>query len=298
VWKFYRKICWVVHDLLFINFALILSLILRFGQDWAQHFYEVKELLIYFSISYIVFAVMFKLHKRLWRYISINDLFLIAWTVTAAMIISLLYLNLVIKLYIPLSVKVLTWFFSLAFIGGSKLVWRLHCEKKSGFKMGRERILIVGAGDSGEEISREIIRRPDLGELIGFVDDDREKIGKKIHDKLIFGSVKEINYILEKEQINSVIIAIPTARGKQIKRIVNNIKNKKVEIKILPGLYELANGKVSVSRIRSIRIEDLLGREPVNLNLEKISGYLKDKRVMVTLEENWHGRFVDLGPRV
>jgi len=78
------------------------------------------------------------------------------------------------------------------------------------------------------------------------------------------------------------IIAIPTARGKQIKRIVNNIKNKKVKIKILPGLYELVDGEVSVSRIREVKIEDLLGREPVDLNLEEISGYLKDKKVMVT----------------
>jgi len=87
---------------------------------------------------------------------------------------------------------------------------------------------------------------------------------------------------LKKEQINTVIIAIPTASGKQIRRIVNNIKNKEVKIKTLPGLYKLVNGKVSVSRIRNIKIEDLLSREPVDLNLEEISGYLKDKRVLVT----------------
>ena len=280
--KISRKICWVVHDLLFINFALVLSLILRFGKDWVQRFDEFKELFIYFSISYIVFAILFKLYNRLWRYISINDLFLIAGTVTVAIISSLLYLNFVIKSYIPWSVKALTWFFSLAFIGGSKLVWRLYCERKSGFKRGGEKVLIVGAGDAGEIIAREIIKRCDLGTLIGFIDDDKEKIGQRIHNRLIFGSIKEINDVLEKEQINTVIIAIPTAKGKQIKRIVDNIKNKKVKIKILPGLYELVDGEVSVSRIREVKIEDLLGREPVDLNLEEISGYLKDKRVMVT----------------
>ena len=114
------------------------------------------------------------------------------------------------------------------------------------------------------------------------MDDDKEKIGKSIHGRKVFGSVKDINDILEKEQINTVIIAIPTASGKQIKRIIGNIKNKKVKIKILPGLYELVDGKVSVSRIREVKIEDLLGRKPVDLNLEEISEYLKDKRVMVT----------------
>jgi FlaA1/EpsC-like NDP-sugar epimerase len=198
------------------------------------------------------------------------------------MITSLLYLNFVIKSYIPWSVKALTWFFILGFVGGSRLVWRLYCEKKRGFKSGGERVLIVGAGDAGEVIAREIIRRCDLGTLIGFIDDDKEKIGKRIHNRLIFGSVKEINDILEKEQIDTVIISIPTASGKQIKRILNNIKNKEVKIKTLPGLYELVDGKVSVSRIRNVRIEDILGREPVKLNLEEISGYLKDKRVLVT----------------
>ncbi|MDO9574762.1 MAG: nucleoside-diphosphate sugar epimerase/dehydratase, partial [Candidatus Contubernalis sp.] len=122
----------------------------------------------------------------------------------------------------------------------------------------------------------------DLGQLVGFVDDDKEKVGKRIHNRKVLGNVEGINDILEKEQVSTVIIAIPTASGKQIRRIVDNIKNKEVRIKTLPGLYELVDGKVSVSRIRNIRIEDLLGREPVDLNLEEISGYLEGRRVMVT----------------
>jgi FlaA1/EpsC-like NDP-sugar epimerase len=167
-------------------------------------------------------------------------------------------------------------------MGGSRLVWRIYCERNGFFKKGKERMLIVGAGDAGEVISREIIRKPDLGKLVGFVDDDKEKIGKRIHNRKVLGSVKEINDILEKEQINMVIIAIPTASGKEIRRIIDNIKNKKVKIRTLPGLYELVDGRVSVSRIRKVSIEDLLGREPVELNLEEISKYIKGKRVLVT----------------
>jgi FlaA1/EpsC-like NDP-sugar epimerase len=176
----------------------------------------------------------------------------------------------------------LTWFFSLALVGGSRLVWRLYCERKGALNRGQEQILIVGAGDAGEVISREIIRRPDLGRLVGFVDDDKEKVGKSIHNIKVLGNVEGINDILEKEQVSTVIISIPTASGKEIRRIVDNIKNKEVKIKTLPGLYELVDGKVSVSRIRNIKIEDLLGREPVDLNLEEISGYLEGRRVMVT----------------
>ena len=280
--KFFRSFSWVVLDIIFINVSLILSLILRFGEGWGVYFYVYRELIIYLTGFFLLFAVVFRLYKRIWRYLSISDLFLIAEVVTGGIFVTVLCLNLVKGIAFPRTVVALTWFFSLALVGGSRLVWRLYCERKGALNRGQERILIVGAGDAGEVISREIIRRPDLGQLVGFVDDDKEKIGKRIHNRKVLGNVEGINDILEKEQVGTVIIAIPTASGKEIKRIVENIKNKEVKIKTLPGLYELVDGKVSVSRVRNIRIEDLLGREPVDLNLEEISGYLEGRRVMVT----------------
>jgi len=282
VGKFFRSFSWIVLDVIFINVSLILSFVLRFGKGWGIYFNIYRELFIYLSISFLLFALIFKLYRRIWRYLSIGDLFLIAEVVTGGIFVSVLYLSWMKGIAFPRTIVALTWFFSLALVGGSRLVWRLYCERKGGFKRREERLLIVGAGDAGEVISREIIRRPDLGNLVGFVDDDKEKIGKRIHNRKVLGSVEEINDILEKEQVDMLIIAIPTAGGKEIRRIIDNIKNKEVKIKILPGLYELVDGKVSVSRIREVRIEDLLGREPVELNLEEISGYLKDKRVLVT----------------
>jgi len=278
----FRRYFWIIFDFILIDVSLIFSLILRFGEDCSPYFYLYRELFVYLPLFFHLFALIFRLYKRIWRYLSIKDLFLITEVITAGLFASVLCLYLVEGFFLPRTVIVLTWFFSLAFIGGSKLIWRLYCEKKNNHKKGGERVLIIGAGDAGEIISREIIKRRDLGTLIGFVDDDKEKIRKRIHNKMVFGSIKEINSIVEEEQINTVIIAIPTASGKQIRRIVDNIKNKEVKIKTLPGLYELVDGKVSVSRIRNIRIEDLLGREPVDLNLEEISGYLEGKRVMVT----------------
>jgi len=280
--RLFRSFSWVVLDIVFINVSLILSLILRFGKGWGTYFYVYRELIVYLTGFFLLFAVVFRLYKRIWRYLSIGDLFLIAEVVTGGIFVAVLGLNWVKGAAFPRTVVALTWFFSLALVGGSRLVWRLYCERKGALNRGQERILIVGAGDAGEVISREIIKRPDLGTLIGFVDDDKEKIGKRIHDRKVLGNVEGINDILEGEQVSTVIIAIPTASGKQIRRIVNNIKNKEVRIKTVPGLYELVDGKVSVSRIRNIRIEDLLGREPVDLNLEEISGYLEGRSVMVT----------------
>jgi len=273
---------WTILDLFFINIALIVSILLRFGEEFWARFYLYQEAFIYLSLSFLLFAIIFKLYKRIWRYISTGDILLIIGIITVSLFISILCLNIRKGFFLPRTLIVLTWFFSLTLIGGSRLLWRLYCEKRIRFKKGEERILIVGAGDAGEIISREIIRRPDLGELVGFVDDDKEKIGKSIHNKKVLNSIEKIDSIIQKEKIDTVIIAIPSASGKEIRRIIDNIKSKKVKIKTLPGLYELVDGKVSVSRIRNIRIEDLLGREPVDLNLEEISGYLKDKRVMVT----------------
>ena len=280
--KIFKRFAWVVLDIIFINASLILSLVLRFGKGWEIYFYVYWESIVYLSGSFLLFAVVFRLYKRIWRYLSISDLFLIVEVVTGGILVTVLGLNWVKGIAFPRTVVALSWFFSLALVGGSRLVWRLYCERKGALNRGQERILIVGAGDAGEVISREIIRRPDLGQLVGFVDDDKEKIGKRIHNVKILGNIEGINDILEREQVGTIIIAIPTASGKQIKRIVDNIKNKEVKIKTLPGLYELVDGKVSVSRIRNIRIEDLLGREPVDLNSEEISGYLEGKRVMVT----------------
>jgi len=280
--KILKRFVWVVLDLTLIDVSLIITLVLKYGKDCSPYFYLYRELFVYLPLFFHLSAIIFRLYRRIWRYLSINDLFLITEVVTAGIFASVLCLNLVEGFFPPRTVMALTWFFSLALVGGSRLVWRLYCERKSGVERGGERVLIVGAGDAGEVIAREIIKRCDLGTLIGFIDDDKEKIGRRIHNRAVFGRVKEINDVLEKEQISTVIIAIPTASGKQIRRIINNIKNKKVKIKILPRLYELVDGKVSVSRIREVRIEDLLGREPVDLNLEEISGYLKGKRVMVT----------------
>jgi len=280
--KIFLKFYWVIFDLALINFAIILSLILRFGMQWTTYFYIYKELFFYFSIFFVFFALISKLYRRLWRYLCIEDLFLIAKVVSGGLISSILYVNLTRGIVFFRTVLALTWLISLAMLGGSRLFWRLYCERRGLSKKGENQILIVGAGDAGEVISREILKNPLLGKLIGFVDDDKEKLGKIIHSVKVLCDIKGINEVLEREQIDTVIIAIPTASGKEIKRIINHIKNNKVNIRTLPGLYELVDGKVSVSRIRKVRIEDLLGREPVKLNLDEISNYLNKKTVLVT----------------
>jgi len=262
--------------------AFVFSIILRFGHNWLEGLYQYRIIYIPLSLSYIIFAIIFKLYSRVWAYISISDLFLIAKTITATEVAWVLYFNLGKGMYFPWTVKILDWFISVSLIAGSKLLWRLYWERRTHFKRREERILIVGAGDAGDIICREIEKRKDIGVLVGFVDDDIAKIGKIIRNKRVFGSIDKINEIIDQEKIGMVVIAIPSAKGYQIRRIIDKIEKKNIKIKIIPGVYELLGDKVSVSRIREVKVEDLLNREPINLKIEEISKYLKGKKVMIT----------------
>lgn len=195
---------------------------------------------------------------------------------------------------LTLSVIVLAWFISLSFIAGSKLIWRIYYERGLSSKSkNKDRILIIGAGDAGSAICKEIGISKEYGKVIGFIDDNPAKIGMIIQNRKVLGSSNKLDEIIAKEKIGVVIIAIPSAKGNDIRRIISNINTRNLEIKMLPSLYELLNGgngikknhkeyKVRTSIIRDINIADLLDREPVNLNIEKMTDYIKGKRVMIT----------------
>ena len=280
--RHFWRVFWICVDLFFINISFALSFVLRFGRDWGENLYQFRIVFLYLSILYLIFAFIFKLYNRIWIYISINDLFSIAGTVTCAVVVCVLYFNIVIGLYFPWTVKALSWFTSVSLIAGSKLVWRLYWERKNPFERKEEKILIVGAGDAGDVICREIEKRKDLGQMVGFIDDDINKVGSIIRNKKVLGVIDDINRIINREKIGMVIIAIPSAKGNEIRRIISKIDSKNVKIKTVPGLYELINEKVSISRIRNVGVEDLLNRDSVNLNIEEISEYIKGKRIMVT----------------
>jgi len=273
---------WIILDLTLINLSIFFSLLLVFESRLVEYLYVYREIFPAFSISFLLSAIFFKLYQRIWRYLSVSDLLLLIKVVSVGMFVSSISLIWMRGIVFYLTMLVLIWFFSLGLIGGSRLAWRLYCERHGFSKKGEDRILIVGAGDSGEVISREIIKNPSLGKLVGFVDDNKEKLGKIIHNARVLCNIEGINRIIEKKLINTVIIAIPSASGMEIKRIIDNIKDKIIKIRTLPGLDELLDGKVSISRIRKVRIEDLLGRKQVELNLDEISKYIKGKNVLIT----------------
>ncbi|MGB9593871.1 MAG: polysaccharide biosynthesis protein, partial [Anaerolineae bacterium] len=167
----------------------------------------------------------------------------------------------------------------------SKIAWDVATSRKgkTGQRAAPRRILVIGAGDAGAMIVREMHNNPDINMLpVGFVDDDDRKIGNYIHGVKVYGSRKDIPELARRLHVDEALIAMPTAPGKSIREIVGICESAGIRFRTLPGLFELLNGKVWLSQIRDVQLEDLLRREPTNVNLEEIAGFISGTTVLVT----------------
>ena len=236
----------------------------------------------------------FGIYLRLWRYASIRELLLILSAVTtASVIISGIMLGLFLSNVFPgfpRSVLIIDWLLSIMFAGGLRFIFRLMAENPSLAAKGnliRSRrnklVLVIGAGDAGAMVVRELQKNPQLSmKPIGFLDDDPAKKDSKIHGVPVLASLEQIGYILELQNVDEVIIAIPSAAGKIVRKVTEVCRRKGVAFRTMPGLYELLGGDVSVSRLREVDIFDLLRREPVRMDTEALGESLENRVVMVT----------------
>jgi len=187
----------------------------------------------------------------------------------------------------PRSVVVISYTVTLLFLFFWRVLVRwLHEKKKRAKQSGVSswrRILIIGAGDAGEKILREIQAHSELGyEVVGFLDDDPHKWGKTIHGVPILGKIAELPRLVENLSIHEALIAIPSAPPSLFRQLVDLASSLKVSLRTLPGIWELLDGTVSVSKLRNVRLEDLLEREVVKLDSSAIGEYLTGKVVLVT----------------
>ncbi len=254
-----------------------------------QHIQAVLLWLI--PLKLIVF-LSFGLYRGMWRYTSVRDFWLIAQaTVTSSLltIFIMIYLNR-FEGY-SRAVFIIDGVLTFLLIGGLRMSIRLYFSgngssgKDSGSpkNVHYKKVLIIGAGAAGEKILREIMENYHLPyKVIGFVDDDPGKMGRSIHGVEVIGNVDNLACVLEKEEIQEILIAIPSASGDQIRHIVEACQKCAVSYKIVPGIGELIDGRVSVKTLRDISYEDLLGRKPVHLDIIGIRNYLDGKTVLIT----------------
>jgi FlaA1/EpsC-like NDP-sugar epimerase len=252
------------------------------------------------GVKVIAFFLL-DLYRGMWRYTSIGDLLNI---VKAATISSLIIIAAVIlkTRFVGFSrgIFLIDWCLTIIFISGFRLGIRLRFDllkedkpwrsavrtfvlplkkRRSDFK----NLLIIGAGDCGEKIYREIRDNASLRyNVVGFLDDDKGKRGMKIHSVPVLGEIQDIGPITRKVRADEALIAIPSASSDQMRRIVNLCKDSSIEFKTIPGMGELINGKVTVNAIREVAYRDLLGRELIKLNEKQIGAYLQSKSVLVT----------------
>ncbi|BCS51987.1 nucleoside-diphosphate sugar epimerase/dehydratase [Geobacter sp. SVR] len=281
-----RRIKVFLCDLVLISLALCLAFLLRFDFRLAPAELELLKdcLLVVLVVKPLVFITV-GFYQSLWRYASLQDGIEIFKGISFSTILAVTAL-LFLRQFTPLprSIFVLDWFLLFALVAASRLVWRIYRESCiTGKPCGGQRTLIIGAGEAGSLLLKEIRRQPHTSyNVIGFVDDDPEKRGMKLHGVPVLGVSRQLRALIMAHEIEEVIIAMPSANGKIIKPIIDSCKNANVTFKTLPSINELINGKLTVSQIKNVEIQDLLGRAPVVLDRELIGDYLTGKRVVVT----------------
>lgn len=283
----------LIGDLALIVISVIGALILRF---------ELSSLFFaYLPFAYWMIAValvvkpivyyFFGLYRRMWMYASVEELKLIIIAVsTASVIVALVMLILFTRGFLPgylRSVFVIDWLLSLAMVGGLRFTFRFLAETRRRFgelQAGRvKRVLIVGAGDAGALVVKELQKNPQLNLIpVGFLDDNPTKQKQQIHGVPVVGTINEMTRWLEKLRVDEVIIAIPSAPGRVVRMVADVARLKGIPFRTMPGIYELLGGKVSVSRLREVDITDLLRRQPTRIKEEWISEVLADKVILVT----------------
>lgn len=222
------------------------------------------------------------LFRGMWRYTGASDLMAIVKATTVGSLAMTGFLVFVFFQF-PRSILVIDWLGALTLVGGMRFTIRWLRKTRGEVEAGQQRILIVGAGDAGEMLLREIQQRHAARFLpVGLLDDDPLKRGANIHGVRVLGATDELRRIAASRDIQEVIIAIPSASGHQMRRIVDLCKASAVRFRTIPGIDELIDGRAKVSQLREVAIEDLLGREPVELDMRVISSAMAGQVVMVS----------------
>lgn len=283
----------VVLDIILINLASFLALWVRFEFRFSEP--ELQELFCAsfyeYSIVYTLFAILLfiplKLYNSLWEFAGMKELFHIV--LAGAVLCVLQYAARMIFPTLddlPRSYPILNMLFLILLISCSRFSYRalrsLHNKGRSSAK-GQRRTMIIGAGSAGLMALREFSDSvKSKNKVVCIIDDDKTKHGQYIFGVLIVGGRFDIPKMAERYRADEIVLAIPTLSVKDKKEILNLCQNTKANLKILPGLYQLANGEVSTSSIRDVDVLDLLGRDSISVDLSEISAYIGGKTVFVT----------------
>ncbi|WP_078429766.1 polysaccharide biosynthesis protein [Alkalihalobacterium alkalinitrilicum] len=233
-------------------------------------------------LSHHAFAYYYKLYKKAWEYASINELIGIGKAVTFSIIVTgVVQFVLIQDVYFR--TLAITWMMHILFIGGSRFSWRMYRDTYIKPSKDKMRTLIIGAGSAGTMVVRQLQHNEDV-ELnpVAFIDDDVSKHHLEIMGLPVLGGVEVIEAVVQEKQIEQIIIAIPSLKKEELNNIFNECAKTKAKTQIMPKIEDIMVGKVSVNQFRDVEVEDLLGREPVELDIAGIENFIKGQTILVT----------------
>jgi len=284
------KILFLLADIILVSLSVLLAFLIRFeGQIPNRYFINIQGIILLALLITLPIFYFLKLYAFSWVYVSLAELI----SLTKATILSFLLLTAFYFIFrdhpifsgFPRSTLFITYFFIFVLCGGIRFSKRVYLQIFSKGKTEfKEKTLIVGAGDAGEEILRNILATKKSPYFpIGFVDDEPQKQGVVIHGIKVLGKIDEIPEIVKSENIEAMIIALPSAGAKVIKKTVEMGRKANLRrIKIVPSLSEIMDGRVSVGNLREIEVEDLLEREPIQFDEKSIENFIYQKSVLIT----------------
>ncbi|MFQ5867903.1 MAG: polysaccharide biosynthesis protein [bacterium] len=282
------KFVFMVNDLLLINVSFFICLLLRFDGQIPLRWMSIYRMTFWaYSVICLLTFSFWKFYDHDWRYMTAKNLMRIFLGVMSGLFLYVVFLFFIKQWTFPRTVIFMALIFTTVFIGGSRLVvYTIFSYGKNITGTNRElskNVLIIGAGDSGEMLVRDMARRGNIPyNPVGFVDDDPQKRGMIIRDIPVLGEISEVGEIAAKRKVEMIIISIPSATPHEMKRIVAICKGTGIEVKTVPSLFSILDGSVNISQIRDVEPEDILGREVVLEELKEIKKCLGGKSVLIT----------------
>ncbi|MGD9107946.1 MAG: nucleoside-diphosphate sugar epimerase/dehydratase [Gammaproteobacteria bacterium] len=283
----YIRNFWLIllYDILMIPVAWFGAFLLRFNlfSIPANYLHIAKSTFLLVLVIQFVFYVIFNFYRGLWGYVSIHDLIQIIKSVLFAVLAMVLVLFLTKQLQlISRSVFPLYSLLLIALLAGARLLYRYFKDHKRFLSVPDKRVLIIGAGTAGDGLVRDLLRNKSSFLPVAFVDDNRSKLKQKLHGIKIEGTTKDLDILVKKFNVDLILIAITSISAAAMKRIVDLCRDTQVPFQTLPGVNDLAYGRVTVNQLRDVAIEDLLGRDQVRIDVDAVRKVVFDKKVVVT----------------
>ena len=279
----------VLYDIIVVNLSYLLALWLRFDCQYnsipEKYLTPAFDVMPVHTVVMVLVMVLMKLYQSIWRYASLPELVRIfgASLIGAAEIV---LVTLLFFVRMPISYYFIGWMIMFGALAVSRFGHRaMHMIYRGRTKAAQKgkRVMVIGAGDAGKQLLDEMRRSRHLNVQVKcIIDDDASKHGKYIMDIPIVGGRTDIMSAAHKYEINQIVLAIPTLNTKERKDILSICKETGCELMSVPGIYQLVTGEVSVSNLKKVSVEDLLGRDPIQVNIDEILGYVKGKVILVT----------------